>query len=231
MSGRSFRALVAPRFREVPHLTATQTALLVAVPVVLGSLARIPMGILTDVFGGRLVFAVLMIVSAVPAFLIPLANSYAMLLSQPCADACPGERAVRAKRCCSGWRDDLIMSPMSWRKTLPFHALLLLWFFATDGLAQNAPDPPAPLKTGDITVTGSLRSRGDGLLCLTHLVGNRDWPPPPADATRQVGQQSRGRLFLPFCIHKYFDGQRQFKRDCLRRLAHRFATLLKAKLA
>jgi len=58
----------APRFREVLHLTATQTALLVAVPVLLGSLARIPMGILTDIFGARPVFSVLMIVrdSSVP---------------------------------------------------------------------------------------------------------------------------------------------------------------------
>jgi MFS transporter, NNP family, nitrate/nitrite transporter len=70
----------APRFREVLHLTATQTALLVAVPVLLGSLARIPMGILTDMFGGRLVFSVLMLVTAAPAILIPGANSYAMLL-------------------------------------------------------------------------------------------------------------------------------------------------------
>ena len=46
-------AAFAPRFRETFHLTASQTALLVAIPVLLGSLARIPMGILTDRFGGR----------------------------------------------------------------------------------------------------------------------------------------------------------------------------------
>jgi NNP family nitrate/nitrite transporter-like MFS transporter len=71
----------APRFREVLHLTATQTALLVAVPVLLGSLARVPMGILTDIFGARPVFSVLMIVTAVPAFLIPRIDSYGMLLA------------------------------------------------------------------------------------------------------------------------------------------------------
>ncbi len=42
----------APRFRQMLHLSATQTAFLVAVPVLLGSLARIPMGMLTDRFGG-----------------------------------------------------------------------------------------------------------------------------------------------------------------------------------
>ncbi|MGA7365240.1 MAG: hypothetical protein WBX04_08940, partial [Candidatus Sulfotelmatobacter sp.] len=41
----------APHFRELLHLSATQTAFLVAVPVLLGALARIPMGMLTDRFG------------------------------------------------------------------------------------------------------------------------------------------------------------------------------------
>src|ERR1035437_5142847 len=61
----------APRFREILHLTASETALLVAVPVLLGSLARIPMGILTDRFGGRAVFSILMVAVAVPVWLVP----------------------------------------------------------------------------------------------------------------------------------------------------------------
>ena len=56
----------APRFRETFHLSATQTAFLVAVPVILGALARLPMGMLADLYGGRIVFAVLMLVAAVP---------------------------------------------------------------------------------------------------------------------------------------------------------------------
>jgi NNP family nitrate/nitrite transporter-like MFS transporter len=71
----------APRFREAFHLTATQSAFLVAVPVILGSLARIPMGMLTDRYGGRLVFTALMIVSAVPPIWATLANRYSMLLA------------------------------------------------------------------------------------------------------------------------------------------------------
>jgi NNP family nitrate/nitrite transporter-like MFS transporter len=38
----------APRFREAFHLTATQTAFLVAVPVLLGALLRIVTGMLAD---------------------------------------------------------------------------------------------------------------------------------------------------------------------------------------
>ena len=61
----------APRFRELFHLAASETALLVAVPVLLGSLARIPMGILTDRFGGRAIFTILMAAVAVPVWIVP----------------------------------------------------------------------------------------------------------------------------------------------------------------
>src|SRR5512146_1928006 len=59
----------APRFRDMFALSATQTAFLVAVPVLLGALARIPMGMLTDRFGGRAVFTILMFFVAVPVAL------------------------------------------------------------------------------------------------------------------------------------------------------------------
>ncbi len=71
----------APRFREALGLTATETALLVAVPVLLGSLGRLPVGMLADRFGGRLVFTVLMLLVAVPAWLVPAAGTYRELLA------------------------------------------------------------------------------------------------------------------------------------------------------
>jgi Nitrate/nitrite transporter len=55
---------LASVFAELYALTASQTALLVAVPVLLGSLARLPMGILTDRFGGRVMFTLLRASSA-----------------------------------------------------------------------------------------------------------------------------------------------------------------------
>ena len=70
----------APRFRESFHLTATQTAFLVAVPVLLGALLRIVTGMLADRFGGRTVFALLMILVAVPTCMVPLVPSYEKLL-------------------------------------------------------------------------------------------------------------------------------------------------------
>jgi NNP family nitrate/nitrite transporter-like MFS transporter len=70
----------APRFRQLLHLTGTETSFLVAVPVLLGALARIPMGMLTDRFGGRVVFTVLMFFVAIPVALVPVATDYRNLI-------------------------------------------------------------------------------------------------------------------------------------------------------
>ncbi|HET7695209.1 MAG TPA: MFS transporter [Vicinamibacterales bacterium] len=71
---------LAPAFASLYHLSGSQTALLVAVPVLLGSLARLPMGMLTDRFGGRAVFSALLAFSALAAFIVPLTGSYRALL-------------------------------------------------------------------------------------------------------------------------------------------------------
>lgn len=71
----------APTFREQFSLTATQTSFLVAAPVILGSLARIPVGLLTDRVGGRLTFTALFVLSAAAALLVPLAGSYSRLIA------------------------------------------------------------------------------------------------------------------------------------------------------
>jgi MFS transporter, NNP family, nitrate/nitrite transporter len=51
-------------------------SLLVAVPVLLGSLVRIPMGILTDRFGGRRVFTLLMLFTLLPVAFLGTADSF-----------------------------------------------------------------------------------------------------------------------------------------------------------
>src|SRR5690348_266212 len=71
----------APRFRQMFHLTATETAFLVAVPVILGALARLPMGMLTDLYGGRIVFSILMLFAAIPPVLASTATSYITLIA------------------------------------------------------------------------------------------------------------------------------------------------------
>jgi nitrate/nitrite transporter NarK len=71
---------LASTFGGLYSLTASQTALLVAVPVLLGSLARLPMGMLTDRFGGRIVFAALLAFASLAAFVVPRTHSYGALL-------------------------------------------------------------------------------------------------------------------------------------------------------
>lgn len=72
---------LAPLFRNLYLLSGIQVGLLVAVPVVLGSLARIPLGMLTDRYGGRVVFTLLLLILLAPTALAGLTTSYASLLA------------------------------------------------------------------------------------------------------------------------------------------------------
>jgi NNP family nitrate/nitrite transporter-like MFS transporter len=70
---------VAPKFAAMYHLSPMQKSLLIAVPVLLGSIGRLPAGILADKFGGRTVFGCLLLFCLVPCILISLSNSYLSL--------------------------------------------------------------------------------------------------------------------------------------------------------
>ena len=62
-------ALLSPlgaTLREQLHLSAFQQSLLVAVPVLVGSLGRIPVGALTDKWGARLMFPAVALLTVVP---------------------------------------------------------------------------------------------------------------------------------------------------------------------
>ncbi|MFV2195146.1 MFS transporter [Nocardiopsis sp. LOL_012] len=68
-------------YSEHLGLGPARTSLLVAVPVLVGSLGRIPVGVLTDRYGGRLMFTVLCFISIVPTLFVGLSqDSYGMLL-------------------------------------------------------------------------------------------------------------------------------------------------------
>src|SRR5690606_33041285 len=58
----------------------TETSVMISIPVVLGSLLRIPLGALTDRLGGRAVFSVMIFYTAGAAVLVGFASSYAALL-------------------------------------------------------------------------------------------------------------------------------------------------------
>ncbi|HUH60990.1 MAG TPA: nitrate/nitrite transporter [Candidimonas sp.] len=57
-------------------LSETQFGLLAAMPVLTGSLVRVPLGIWTDRYGGRIVFFLTMIVAVVPIWLMAYASAY-----------------------------------------------------------------------------------------------------------------------------------------------------------
>ncbi|WP_433454603.1 MFS transporter [Streptomyces sp. CA-142005] len=70
-------ALLSPlglRFKDSLGLTSFQQSLLVAVPVVVGSLGRIPVGALTDRFGGRVMFPLVSAATIVPVLYLGLAG-------------------------------------------------------------------------------------------------------------------------------------------------------------
>ena len=69
-------AVLGVPVKELLQLNETQFGLLAATPVLTGSLIRLPLGLLTDKFGGRIVFFILMLVCVLPIYMISLATEY-----------------------------------------------------------------------------------------------------------------------------------------------------------
>jgi NNP family nitrate/nitrite transporter-like MFS transporter len=63
---------LGPRLKDTLQLSAFQQAVLVAVPVIVGSLGRIPVGALTDRFGGRVMFPVISLLTVIPVLFLGL---------------------------------------------------------------------------------------------------------------------------------------------------------------
>lgn len=70
-----------PMLSRQMHLTSVQKSIAVALPVLLGSLGRIPLGMLTDRIGGRKVFSTVMLLTLLPAVLMGSVSSYPQLLT------------------------------------------------------------------------------------------------------------------------------------------------------
>jgi MFS transporter, NNP family, nitrate/nitrite transporter len=69
-------AVIGIPIRQALDLNATQFGLLTATPVLTGSLVRVPLGMWTDRFGGRVVFFLLMLSTVVPIWLLSYATAY-----------------------------------------------------------------------------------------------------------------------------------------------------------
>ena len=62
--------------KKALNLNATQFGLLTAMPILTGSLVRVPLGIWTDRFGGRIVMFTLMIATVIPIWMMSYATEY-----------------------------------------------------------------------------------------------------------------------------------------------------------
>ncbi|HTT13643.1 MAG TPA: nitrate/nitrite transporter [Burkholderiaceae bacterium] len=69
-------AVIGVPIKQTLHLNATEFGLLTASPVLTGSLVRVPLGMWTDKYGGRIVFFVLMLATVIPLWLISYATAY-----------------------------------------------------------------------------------------------------------------------------------------------------------
>jgi NNP family nitrate/nitrite transporter-like MFS transporter len=69
-----------PILKRDMGLNPMQVSIALALPVLLGSLGRIPLGILTDRYGGRVVFSLVMAASIIPAVLMGFVSAYWQLL-------------------------------------------------------------------------------------------------------------------------------------------------------
>ena len=69
-----------PVLKKQFHLAPVQASIAMAIPVLLGSLGRIPLGLLADRFGGRKVFIWTMVLSVLAALMMGRVESYSQLL-------------------------------------------------------------------------------------------------------------------------------------------------------
>lgn len=70
-------------YKEAFHLTPGQLSALIAMPAIVGAVARIPVGALTDKFGGRIMFTCLLVLTSIMVLIIALigqTGNYPLLL-------------------------------------------------------------------------------------------------------------------------------------------------------
>jgi len=73
-------SIIGIKIQQNLGLSNTQFGILVATPILTGSLSRIFLGIWADQFGGRRVFTLVMMTTAIAVWLLSTVNTYAMFL-------------------------------------------------------------------------------------------------------------------------------------------------------
>ena len=69
-------SILGIKIKQELNLSETEFAFLIATPILTGSLTRLPLGIMTDRFGGRIVFFIQMLLVAIPTYGLAFADQY-----------------------------------------------------------------------------------------------------------------------------------------------------------
>ena len=69
-------SIIGIKIKQELNLSETEFGILVATPILTGSITRLPLGILTDMYGGRIVFFIQMILVAIPTYGLAFATEY-----------------------------------------------------------------------------------------------------------------------------------------------------------
>lgn len=72
--------IIGLKMRKELGMSEGEFALLAAIPVLTGSVLRVPVGIITDRIGGRNMMITLLLITALPTYLVSQINSYEMAL-------------------------------------------------------------------------------------------------------------------------------------------------------
>ena len=69
-------SVIGIKIKAELNLNETEFGLLVATPILTGSLVRLPLGLLTDRYGGRIIFFIQMLLVSIPTWLVSYATEY-----------------------------------------------------------------------------------------------------------------------------------------------------------
>jgi NNP family nitrate/nitrite transporter-like MFS transporter len=81
---------LAPKLVELYHLSFAQKSVLIAIPILVGSVGRVPLGILADKYGGRIVMSLLLLFCLIPAVGASLTHSFPSLVGWSFVVGCAG---------------------------------------------------------------------------------------------------------------------------------------------
>jgi len=73
-------SIIGVQIKQELGLSETQFGLLVATPVLTGSISRIFLGVISEQYGGRIMFPIQMVTTALATFLLSMADSYELFL-------------------------------------------------------------------------------------------------------------------------------------------------------